>query len=108
MKAIQAIIKNQIGNHKPFTVALSFTAYFIMDRPKSHYGTGRNEGKIKKSAPIYHISKPDTDNLEKFYKDCMNKIVYLDDSQFILNQVSKLYIREDEQSKTIICISEIA
>ena len=108
VKQIQAIIKKQIGQHKPYAGALSFSAYFIMERPKNHYGTGKNTGKLKLTAPMYHIKKPDSDNLEKFYKDCMNKIVYFDDSQFVLNQVSKIYTREGEEPKTIIYIAEVS
>ena len=40
---------------------------------------------------IKHTSKPDDDNLEKFYKDCLNKIVYHDDSQIVSTILKKEY-----------------
>jgi Holliday junction resolvase RusA-like endonuclease len=54
---------------------------FSFERPKSHYGTGRNSGKLKPSAPDHHIQKPDADNLLKWVKDCLNGQAYRDDSQ---------------------------
>lgn len=40
---------------------------------------------------IDNVSKPDDDNLEKFYKDCLNKIVYDDDRQIISTILKKEY-----------------
>lgn len=52
---------------------------FYMPRPKSHY---RANGEYKDSAPIYHTSKPDADNLAKAVLDAMTAIgVWIDDSQ---------------------------
>lgn len=53
---------------------------YFMKRPKSHYGTGKNAGKLKKSAPVNHFKKPDIDNLVKFTLDVLNGHVYHDDS----------------------------
>jgi len=64
---------------------------FYMPRPKGHYGTGKNAGKLKMSAPVYPVVKPDIDNLIKFYLDCMNGVVFEDDRQIIRCHASKLY-----------------
>jgi len=56
---------------------------FVFERPKSHFGTGKNSGVLKASAPQYHIQKPDVDNLQKFVKDCLNGVAYRDDSQIV-------------------------
>jgi len=45
--------------------------------------------------------KPDLDNLEKFYLDCMNGIIYEDDKQIVKLQSKKVYSKEP---KTIIDI----
>ena len=42
---------------------LHSTLIFVMPRPKSHLGTGKNAGIVKASAPKHHIAKPDLDNL---------------------------------------------
>ena len=46
--------------------------YFIMPRPKGHFGTGRNAGKIKPSSPHLHSTIPDKDNLEKTVLDALS------------------------------------
>lgn len=56
---------------------------FRFERPKSHFGAGKNADKLKPSAPIHHTSKPDIDNLIKFLFDCANGIVFFDDKQVV-------------------------
>ena len=83
---IRRLIKIKIG--KDFVLSneallIGVDSYF--PRPKSHYGTGKNSAKLKLSAPMYHIIKPDHDNLVKFYSDAMTGIVYHDDKQVVGN-----------------------
>jgi len=75
----------------PFTGPISLVVVFYMPRPKSHYGSGKNASILKKSAPSYHVTKPDTDNLLKFVKDAFNKIYWKDDSQVYLVTAQKCY-----------------
>ncbi len=53
---------------------------FCMPRPQGHYGTGRNAGVLKSSAPINHTKRPDIDNLRKLVMDAMTGIFWRDDS----------------------------
>lgn len=48
---------------------------------------------------VYHIKKPDVDNLNKFLCDCLKTIVFEDDSQVIEINAKKIY---SESPKTII------
>ncbi|PIE79433.1 MAG: hypothetical protein CSA11_12010 [Chloroflexi bacterium] len=64
---------------------------FRMPRPKSHYGTGRNAGRLKPSAPDFHVSKPDIDNCVKFALDCLNGVVFSDDRQVAELRAIKTY-----------------
>ena len=59
---------------------------FFFRRPKSHAGKG---GYTKASAPIFHVSKPDADNLAKLVLDRITRggRIWRDDSQ-----VSRLHI----------------
>lgn len=60
------------------------TIEFRIQRPKGHYGTGRNAGKLKPSAPAYHLKKPDVDKLERGILDALTMAkVYGDDSQVV-------------------------
>ena len=46
-------------------------ACFWLPRPKGHFGTGKNAGKLKKSAPLYCSTKPDLDKLLRAVCDAL-------------------------------------
>ena len=66
-----------------FEGPLWVSCHFYMPRPKGHYGTGKNAGNLKASAPQWHIKKPDVDNLLKFVLDCLNGMAWRDDCQIV-------------------------
>jgi len=70
-------------------IVLDFT--FVLPRPLAHFGTGKNSNIMKDWAPKFHVTKPDTDNLAKFYKDCLSKIIYHDDNQVFKDPLLKVY-----------------
>ncbi len=74
---------------------------FAMPRPKAHFGTGKNVSKLKASAPLLHIKKPDIDNLQKFAFDCLNGMAWRDDSQVCELEARKEY---SERPRTEIII----
>ena len=98
--AIQQIKEQFTG--KPYTDALKIKFVFHIKRPKAHFRTGKYSNELKKTAPVYHTKRPDIDNFVKFYMDCMNKVVYLDDSQVIELRAVKEY--DDKESYTEIII----
>ena len=100
-------IKEQVNGHKPFKGAVSVQSVFYMPRPKAHFGTGRNEGKLKPSAPQYHTNKPDVDNFLKFYFDIMNDLVWHDDSQVVSEYSEKKYCGPGEQARVEIGVMEL-
>ena len=54
---------------------------FFMPRPKGHYGTGKNAGKLKlRFQGLHHTKKPDIDNLRKLVMDAMTGVFWRDDS----------------------------
>ncbi len=63
---------------------LDVTLVFHLPRPKSHYGTGRNEHRVKDSAPTHPtVGKyvGDVDNLAKAVLDAAQGILFDDDKQ---------------------------
>jgi Holliday junction resolvase RusA-like endonuclease len=75
---------------------LELTVFFAMPRPKSHFGTGRNAGILKSSAPKAHTQTPDLDNLLKFVMDCLNHCdVWLDDKQVVWIATKKMWSTGD-------------
>ena len=80
----------------PLDAPISIKVICAFDRPKSHYGTGRNSGILKDNAPKYFTKKPDVDNCLKFVMDALqiNKIWYPDDC--VINDVTIQKIYADE------------
>lgn len=70
-------------------VKLSIT--FVVPRPKSHFGTGRNSHKLKPSAPPYPTTKPDLTKLVRAVEDAMKRMAWFDDSQVVVQDVRKVY-----------------
>ena len=75
----------------PFDEPLMLTLSFVFPRPKSHYRTGKHSGTMKETAPTFHTSTPDTDNLIKFVCDALNHIYWKDDSCISIITATKTY-----------------
>ena len=72
----------------PVSIRLEFT----MPRLMSHYGTGKNAGQVKATAPFWHTSKPDLDKLVRCVKDALTGVLWKDDSQVaMMPSVKKVY-----------------
>lgn len=65
---------------------------FRFPRPADHYGTGRNAGQLKPSAPEHMITRPDIDKLTRACLDSLTGgEVYVDDNRVVELQVFKEY-----------------
>jgi len=64
---------------------------FVFPRPKAHFGTGRNAGSLKASAPSYVSTTPDLDKLARALGDALKGIVLRDDSQIAWLNIWKVY-----------------
>jgi Holliday junction resolvase RusA-like endonuclease len=73
---------------KPLDCPITMILEFQFQRPKSHF---RSNGQLKDSAPTWHTSRPDKDNLEKFVMDSLNQVFYRDDSLVCRGQAQKIY-----------------
>ncbi len=76
----------------PISTAICLDLSLILPRPKSHYGTGRNATKVKRSAPVFPAVKPDCDNLAKAIQDALDGVLWVDDALIVELQVSKRYV----------------
>lgn len=75
----------------PIEGPLYVSLEFIFSRPKGHYGTGRNAGRLKDSAPMSHTTKPDLDKLTRAVGDALSGVLWRDDSQIEAWMLSKQY-----------------
>jgi crossover junction endodeoxyribonuclease RusA len=65
---------------------------FDLPRLLSHYGTGRNAGALKASAPLYPTVTPDLDKLVRAVCDALTDAgVWRDDSQVAVLAAAKRY-----------------
>ena len=78
-----------------FAGALDVELCFLLHRPKGHYGTGRNFGKLKDSSPVYPATRPDIDKLCRSTLDGLGEAgVFGDDSQIVTLRLEKRYTEE--------------
>ena len=83
------------------TSPLSISIHCYFKRPKGHFGTGKKEHVKKSSAPYWHTSKPDFDNVAKAACDALTHLgVWKDDAQVVQAHVTKRY--SDGAARTVI------
>lgn len=70
---------------------LDVTMTFWQPRPKWHYGTGRNAGVVKATAPAAPTGKPDVLKLARGVEDGLTGVLYRDDSQIVTEHLYKCY-----------------
>ena len=80
----------------PLEGAISVSMSFSMPRPKSHYRSGHYSHLLKNNAPKLHVSKPDIDNVIKFYLDAMTGAFWRDDANVCMIEASKVYAEEGQ------------
>jgi Holliday junction resolvase RusA-like endonuclease len=64
---------------------------FYQPRPKTHYGTGRNAGHVRSSAPAFPTGRPDVLKLARGVEDALTGVCWRDDAQIIREAISKRY-----------------
>lgn len=74
------------GLQGPWLGPVTLTATFHMPRPQSHFGTGRNAGQVKTSAPLHPVTlgRNDTDKMIRLVGDALTIAgVIKDDAQIV-------------------------
>lgn len=86
-------------------VAIALAIEFRMARPGSHWGKGKHAGRLKPSAPLYPIGKPDSSKLLRATEDSLTGIVWDDDSRVSLHHVDRLYALPGREGATVVIAS---
>ena len=89
--------------HKPENwdtrAAVSLQCEFVFKRPLGDYGTGKNSGKLKPSAPVHHVKAPDLDKLCRGVADAIGdavaSVLLRNDSQIVSIHATKRYQTDD-------------
>ncbi len=100
---IAVIISGDLKGKQPIDVGIRVEMEIYMPRPKSHFGTGRNSGKIKGSSPRFPITRPDIDNLEKLFLDAAEGLLWTDDSR-IVQKTTHLWYADDRAPGYIVSV----
>lgn len=75
----------------PMTVPIRLSLTFFVLRPQNHFGTGRNSGKLKESAPKWPCVKPDVTKLIRAVEDACTGIIWRDDNQVVEQHAFKKF-----------------
>lgn len=87
---------------EPFRGPVSVSVVIQIARPKGHYGTGKNAGKLKDNAPYWCLSKPDCDKVVRTVLDALTGVAYHDDSQCGIDAPVKTYGPRDQVTIRVI------
>ncbi|MEI6258527.1 MAG: RusA family crossover junction endodeoxyribonuclease [Deltaproteobacteria bacterium] len=91
-----------------FSGAVAMKIVFWMKRPAGHFGSGKNAGVLKASAPASPVTKPDIDNLLKFLADCLNHCsIWVDDSYIADIDMKKRYAEPGTEPRTELVLREV-
>lgn len=95
--------------HQTWTGPVQVLIRFILPRPKGHFGTGRNAGIVKASAPAFPATRPDLDKLERATLDALKEAqVYKDDGLVVTLMTAKTYpAQPDEEPGAVITVLEM-
>lgn len=105
---VRAAAAQAMAGARPMDGPLALTITFVMARPKGHYGTGRNAGRLKSSAPRWPTTQPDTTKLLRSTEDAMIGIVFVDDSQIVRMPLIEKVFSEDGRMGAMIVVSKLS
>lgn len=91
MDSVKWFAMKKVGSMCLLEGPLILTITFLLSRPKNHYGTGRNAGKLKLSAPPYPMVMPDLTKLVRAVEDALTGIIWKDDKQVVEQHTRKRY-----------------
>jgi len=76
----------------PFVGGVGISIDFVLERPKTHFGSGKNVDKVKPGAPSHPATMPDIDKLMRAIFDALTDAqVWKDDGQVVWVQATKTY-----------------
>lgn len=81
--------------------------WFLVERPKTHFGTGRNSALIKESAPEHPVARPDLDKYVRAVLDALTQVCWHDDSQVVTVTARKRYCVQGAGPETVIEVEPV-
>ncbi len=101
--AVASEARLHVGDGLPLLEGpLSVAMDFFLPRPKGHF---KKNGELTGSAPPHPVTRPDTQKLARGTTDALTGILWRDDSQIVVEHLTKYY---GEPARVEITITEIA
>lgn len=88
---VSGAAQEAMNGAEPMLGALGLSLTFYAQRPRTHYGTGRNAGTVKPNAVRAPIVRPDVTKLVRAVEDACTSIVWRDDAQVVIQVARKRY-----------------
>lgn len=91
-ETVKAAALAVLGDDGPMLGPVTLECHLFMPRPVGHFGTGRNAGRLKASAPTWVPVRPDIDKCVRALADALTEAqVWRDDSQVVRLLASMRY-----------------
>lgn len=101
-----AVLIARANRHMQGPVAVD--AVFLLERPKGHYGTGRNAAALRGDAPEYPAVRPDVDKYARGLLDALQLAgVFGDDAQVVNLTARKRYVLAGCPAGAVVKVREL-
>ena len=107
MDSVKWFAMKEVNRMIPTNEPVCLKLIFLKDRPKTHFGSGRNEGVLRSSAPSHFTNTPDLTKLTRAVEDGLTGIVWKDDCQVIAQATIKRYCRGDEKPGVQVIVESV-
>lgn len=99
MQEVKWAAISALGQIELITAPIELTARFYFCRPQSHFGSGKNAGVLKASAPSIHAQSPDLDKLTRALGDSLTGVLIHDDKLIARIISERLWTIEAERTE---------
>lgn len=69
---------------------------FFVARSKGHFGSGRNAGRLRASAPAFPATRPDVLKLARAVEDALTNVLWRDDARIVCGPNEKVFAGPSE------------
>lgn len=104
---VAACLRVRKRGWRPLTGPLAAEMVFTLTRPRSHFGEGRNAGRVRPSAPLLPAGVPDLSKLARSTEDALTTAgVYRDDALLVeYRRLLKRYHTDHGQVPDVMAVS---
>ena len=96
----------QAAEHPTVSGAAILGAQFLIPRPRSHYGTGRNAATVKPTAPRWVPVRPDLDKYVRAVSDALTDAgAWEDDARMVAVAAFKMYCDDPADAGAIVFVT---